>query len=299
MRPQLFLEKCTLAELVVRKQALIALHGQQHAARLLPLAEDDLHLAAFALAQQALRKGQFTHGSFLEDRLEELIRHYGWAEEVPYTATFAPHFARTIAQLDLLRVADYLLLTCEGYTHQYAAFFQAEVDGYQYLLDVLGSAQQQGQVPATRSLARAQDWLRARLAPAPAAPLAAPPTPELPPRRTVRPAPPVSWADVVLAPHTPAQVEALLLALALLERTPTGQLLASADTGPGHWVGALTALCEARYLRPIRADVVKVVHACYGPVVRERTLQKGVKPGNRVHQVAYQRAQAWLHQHGG
>jgi len=312
---QLLLHKRDLAWQVTRKWSLATLFGPQQTPRLAPLGEEELQLAALALFHEAIEQGRFTHGTFIEDRLEELIAEQPLGQQVPYTYAFEEAFAPALAGLDLLDVPDYLCLLCRGYSDDYPSFFQPELDGYQYLLDVLVRAQHQHLVPATPSLARAQRWLQTQLtaaaAPvaAPAAPIAAAlvlATPVSAPAAAhaapaANPVPRDHWAGILAqAPvHPQAEVEELLLTLALLEPGATGQLVPSADALPGGWVGAVHALQQAGYLIRNHEAVARVLYTLYGPVVSARALQRGVRTDNEVHLGGYQRAQAWLRQRAG
>jgi len=117
--PQLLFHKQDLAWLVNRKWALSALFGEAYAAQFAPLDEGPLQTAALALFHEAIQQGRFSHGWFIEERLDELLRARSFAEQVPYTPDFEATFAPEIARLDLLLVADCLYLLCLGYATEY------------------------------------------------------------------------------------------------------------------------------------------------------------------------------------
>lgn len=150
---------------------------------------------------------------------------------------------------------------------------------------------------ATPSLARAQGWLRDQLT-APTQPTPTMPATRVRPRASPRPG---GWLGILkqAQTHPQAEVEELLLTLALLTPDATGQLRASPETAPGSWVGAVHALQQADYLIANHASVARVLQAQYGDVVSERGLQRGVRPDNEVHVSGYQRAQAWLQRRAG
>ena len=293
---QLLHQKREHAWSVSRKQALLVLFGPEHAVHITPLNPEELQEYVLPLFSQAIRAHRFTHGTFIEDQLEALSHHHGWGRNVPYADAFAAQFARTLADHDLLHVAEYLYLVCRGYDADYPTFFQTAEGGYRYLCDVLVQARFARTVPATPSLDRAIAWLTSRADASEKIQQEVRPPAQPLPRPAARLAADNLWAGIVAGSHTRREVEAVLVTLALLEYDDHGKALVTTESRKGGWIGATLALQQYGLLTQNKTAVARVFHTTYGKVLSARALQTGLKADNEVQNGYYTRACGLLKQ---
>jgi hypothetical protein len=290
--PLIFEDRRDLAWLVTRKQAVLEQFGSEHAAALESLDTiEDLQGYLLPLFSQAIKEGLFFHGTFIEDRLAELIKQHGWGLYVPYADDFAPFFTRTVAEYDLLHLDDYLYMECSGYLADYPAFFQAQ-DGYRYLRKLLIIAKEEQTVRNTPSLRYAIKWLKNHEAASEG--LARENPPVLVPLVNASPRGGDGWDDILVGEYGRSDVEALLEEMALLEREDSEPATPAPGQKRGEWAAAVVALQQFGYLVRNCEAVTRTFRSTYGNVFSARLLQGGVKSTNEAQNLSHNRMKALI-----